>query len=102
MKTYILNDQHEPVPTDDARVWGEWMEKGNRQVARTEIDGVSVSTVFLGLDHQWGEGRPILFETMIFGGKHNEYQRRCSTWHDAEVMHKEAVNLVRNTPKEKA
>lgn len=26
-----------------------------------------VSTVFLGLDHQYGEGPPLVFETMVFG-----------------------------------
>lgn len=27
-----------------------------------------VSTVWLGLDHNWGGGEPLLFETMSFGG----------------------------------
>lgn len=47
-----------------------------------------VSTVFLGLDHRFGgEGPPILFETMIFGGKLDQYQERCCTYAQAIEMH---------------
>jgi hypothetical protein len=38
---------------------------------------------------------PILFETMIFGGRLDNFMNRCSTWEEAEAMHNEAVNLVR-------
>ena len=37
---------------------------------------------------------PILFETMIFGGEHHEYQERYTTWDEAIKGHKEAVALV--------
>lgn len=31
---------------------------------------ICVSTVWLGLDHQWGpDGDPVIFETMVFRGK---------------------------------
>ena len=36
---------------------------------RVALDGVgnyNVSTVWLGLDHQYGEGPPLIFETMVF------------------------------------
>lgn len=36
----------------------------------------------------------MLFETMIFGGKLDEFQDRCCT-DEAEAMHAEAVRLVR-------
>lgn len=29
-------------------------------------ENIWVSTVFLGLDHQWGDGPPLIFETMVF------------------------------------
>jgi hypothetical protein len=54
-----------------------------------------VSTIFLGLDRRFeGEGPPILFETMVFGGKHDQYQERCATWDEAEAMH-QPVEMVR-------
>jgi hypothetical protein len=56
---------------------------------------VQVSTVFLGLDHNFGFGRkPLLFETMIFGGKHDQYQERYSTYKEAEKGHAVALELA--------
>jgi len=57
-----------------------------------------VSTVFLGIDHNWGGGPPLIFETMIFNQGpeserpwHEEYQERYSTWEQAEAGHARAV-----------
>lgn len=51
--------------------------------------GVSVvSTVFLGCDHNWsGEGPPVLFETMVFGGPLDEEQVRYCTLAEARAGH---------------
>lgn len=35
-------------------------------IARTIGSGRAVSTVWLGLDHQFGSGPPLIFETMVF------------------------------------
>ena len=78
MKKYILDGKN-PVPCDDIHEWGKWYETANRHVEKTNIGEAAVSTVFLGLDHNWGEGDPLLFETMVFGGKHDEYCERYST-----------------------
>ena len=59
-------------------------------------DDGNVSTVFLGLDHSWSGGKPVLWETMIFGGEHDEYQARYTTYEDALEGHQEALNLVNN------
>lgn len=67
---------------------------GDRKVGLDIIDGVRVSTVFLALDHGYGDEPPLLFETMIFGGEHDDYQERYSTWEEAEAGHKRAVKMV--------
>lgn len=69
----------------------------NRKIKRKRLaDEFSVvSTVFLGIDHGYLERKPLLFETMIFGGAHDQYQERCSTWEEAELMHVIAIYLVR-------
>ena len=42
-----------------------------RRVALDTRDDITVSTVLLGLDHFWGEGPPLIFETMNdHGGWH--------------------------------
>lgn len=56
---------------------------------------VTVSTVFLGLDHNFGDGPPLLFETMIFGGPHADFQARCSTWSEAEKQHADALRMAK-------
>lgn len=91
---YILKDKT-PVQVADVREWAAKHE-GNSNVARDTFGKVLVSTVFLGIDHSWDGGEPILFETMIFGGKHDQYQTRCSTWDEAVIQHEEACKLVRN------
>lgn len=80
---YILKDRV-PVPCDDLLEWGRQFEQEERRVARTEQDEVEVSTVFLGLDHSFGGGPPLLFETMVFGGGRDQEMRRYSTWDQAE------------------
>jgi hypothetical protein len=94
--TYIL-DGHTPVLETNTLKWGAWFEKADRIIKTTSIKGYAgtVSTVFLGLDHSFGSEAPLLFETMIFGGKHNEYQARCSTWDEAIKQHRVACKLIR-------
>ncbi len=91
---YILEGK-EPKLCEDLLEWARWFEDADRIVGSTKISAdVHVSTVFLGLDHQWIDGPPILFETMIFGGKHDEYQERYHTWEEAELGHSEAVKMA--------
>ena len=98
MDYYILVDK---IPVKVAiKTWAEWMKKReNVIVKKTMIEGNEVSTVFLGLDHNFfrDEGsEPLLFETMIFGQieDETEYQIRCSTWEEAEKQHEEAIRWV--------
>ncbi|KKL80285.1 hypothetical protein LCGC14_2006310 [marine sediment metagenome] len=65
-----------------------------KRVARQEQDDIVVSTVFLGLNHQYGDGPPLIFETMIFGGEHDEKQWRYTTEAEALQGHEVAVTLA--------
>lgn len=79
----------------DLLTWGRWLEEGRNGLWRDDIGDVLVSTIFLGLDHNFGMGgKPLLFETMIFGGAHDEYQKRYTAYKQAEAGHKKAVALV--------
>jgi hypothetical protein len=92
---YILKDGV-PVPEPNIFAWAKWFEKDDsRQVAFTQVGGVMISTVFLGIDHSFGDGVPVLFETMIFGGVHDEYQERYHTLEEAMIGHEKAVSLVK-------
>jgi hypothetical protein len=64
-------------------------------VGKDDIGGILVSTVFLGINHQWGDGPPLLFETMVFGGEFDQEQERYSTYEEAEAGHARWVAAVK-------
>lgn len=91
---YVLRGR-EAVPEPDLETWAKAFETEERIVARDDVAGASVSTVFLGLDHNFGSGPPLLFETMIFGGPHDQWQCRYSTLDEAECGHVRVVGALR-------
>jgi len=103
---YIL-DGHTPVREDDLMAWARWMQTADRHVALTEHELFTVSTVFLGLDHSFGHGPPLLFESMAFdrmphidglaiqvGKALDDECERYSTWNKAEIGHKAMVERM--------
>lgn len=95
MSEYYKLVNREAVPCT-VHAWGAMMaDIGSRRVAETTIGDTRVSTVFLGLDHSFGEGPPLLFEAMAFGGPLDEEQERCTTWEQAEAMHAAMCERVR-------
>jgi hypothetical protein len=104
---WILDEAGEPQPAD-VLTWGYWFERASKDRSRIvaqdrdERDGtkdVMVSTVFLGLDHAFSNGPPVLWETMIMGGPLDGYQRRYSTRGAALAGHAEACELQRRAHK---
>lgn len=99
---YILNAEGEPVGDPDIIKWSEWFETHSldRIVGKESIgeegELVEVSTVFLGINHNFtGKGAPILWETMVFGGEFDQYQDRCSgSRRDAQKMHEQVVKML--------
>jgi hypothetical protein len=99
---YILDEHGQPQPCDDLLEWGRWFETSHaaRIVSRDKDEGlggteVTVSTVFLALDHQFGNGPPVLWETLVFGGPlDGEMDRYCSL-EDAILGHQAMCQRVR-------
>lgn len=95
---YILDKDGNPIVERDVYLWADWFENQElRKVALEKIGDSDVSTVFLGLDHNYnGKGPPILWETMVFGGKLDQEQDRCSgSKEQAEAMHARMVKRVK-------
>jgi hypothetical protein len=103
---YILDDNHTPqhVGADAVGLrrfarWAAQDEETRRHVAYEDVGDAEVSTIFLGFDHRrpWHQtsGPPLLFEVMIFGGPHDKFQDRCSTWDEALAMHALAVERAK-------
>ncbi len=93
---YILDEDNNPVHTEDVLEWGEWFKDlSRRTVAKDTVGSVNVSTVFIGLDYNFEGGEPILFETMVFGGELDQEEIRYRTWEEAEAGHKLMLERVK-------
>ena len=93
------------------RRWGELRERGIDadgrygpnsyvRVGEDRVGEVTVSTVWLGIDHGFNfddpdNYRPVIFETMIFGGEHDDAMMRYCTDEEAVKGHAEAVEDLR-------
>lgn len=86
----------------------QWVARFNQKsyqvIRQTALpDGGMVSTVWLGLDHGFGPGPPVIFETMVFwpdtatehGGERE--CRRYTTLADARKGHAEFVKMMRRS-----
>jgi hypothetical protein len=114
---YYILEGHEARPVDTVEEWARWFEgslaldgvearrKDKRRVDFTDLGYCTVSTVFLGVDHAFWGGPPILFETMVFappeGGttfpeEWDGRQRRYTTWDEAVAGHDEMVAELRS------
>ena len=101
--TYILKNR-QPVRVDGLE-WSYWCGSHNdeRIVGRWEFGDIVVSTTFLSIDHNlFGDGPPILFETMVFGGPCGGRMRRYATWEEAERGHMRVCKIVRRRTKVKS
>lgn len=100
---YILNADGDVEPCDDVIAWAEWFERASRTreriIAHDRDEGpdgieILVSTVFLGLDHAWGNGPPVLWETLVMGGLLDGEMRRYSSREAALQGHQEVCRQV--------
>jgi hypothetical protein len=92
---WILNERGEPIPENDLLTWATWIEHSRRHVDWTYIGRSWVSTIFMGLDHSFVRGVPILWETMVFGGALDQEQTRCGgSREQAMAMHSEMCARV--------
>jgi hypothetical protein len=114
---FILDEKGEVKKEPSLMKWAEWVGvEGNRRIAHTDVgEKYVVSTIFLGLDYSFSgsNGKPILFETMvfdrepsevtIFGGKKSMIKKsldidgmfeRYTTKELAVAGHKEIVQKV--------
>lgn len=74
---------------------------GDRKYKRVEFtelpdQAAEVSTVWLGLDHRYaGDGPPLIFESMVFGGGLDQFCRRYSTEEQARAGHEDVIARVK-------
>lgn len=100
MSDYFDRDGN-PMPDDwwdkkkhGERTYSRWVTE--KRVARTEVGEFVVSTVWLGLDHDYLTGRPVIFETMVFGEPWNNEMARYSTEEEAMIGHLLTLTRLRS------
>ena len=100
-KIYYKLDENKNVLPSSLEEWSKFIKgeypSNHMHVANENINGKCISTIFLGICHNFNPNSniSIVFETMVFDeGNHSIYQNRYSTWKKAEDGHKEAVDWV--------
>jgi hypothetical protein len=90
----LVDGQVVPV---DLMEWAKQFSSADRRVAFTELPGAEISTVFLGLNHQFNPRlAPLWFETMVFGGEFDQEMDRYTTLEEAMQGHERMVARVRD------
>jgi len=91
---YILKGK-EIIPCNDIKIWAATCAKND--IAKTQIFDSFVSTIFLGINHNFDDTKkPLLFETMIFGGERDGLQERFTTYDEALNRHNEIVSELKS------
>ena len=98
---YILKNKKAHKCKDPIK-WARWFENNKNRIVKQDLlsNGYWVSTVFLGLDHNFAsKSKPLIFETMIFDKLFKtDYpgldldMDRYSTWNQAIKGHKKLLN----------
>lgn len=103
---YKLDENKNPIPCS-LEEWAnqreEMFESKTKHIGSDEINGKWVSTVWLGLNHNFFDGPPEIFETMIYDNEKKEwtdYEQRYATWKEAEEGHLKAIQWVKDGCKE--
>lgn len=95
-----IRDERGNVRPATMMEWGRWLETTSddaKRVAHAAIgDDVVVSTVFLGMDHGFPPDphRPVLWETLVFGGVLDGEMCRYRSEEEALRGHREMVARV--------
>lgn len=103
---YVLDARGNPMPEQDTLAWVLWYGEHDRTLALTEFAWGVVSTIFLGLDHNFlpmGNPlnyKPILWETMVFGGHLDQEQVRYDCREKAIKGHRAVVARCKKAYKE--
>jgi hypothetical protein len=98
LETYYLDENGEPQRTDNPVLLEAMIRDSRRVVARDTVDPFVISTVFLIYDHNWDRyGRPVLWETMVFGPRDDELEcERYTSREEALAGHARLVARYRD------
>ncbi len=104
---YLLDKDNIPYQVEDIIEWAKKFERSSRHVGIFQIldDGgkheiARVSTVFLGIDHSFGQrGSPLLFETLVtskYDCPYMDEMERYATYAEAQAGHNRWAKIVQD------
>jgi hypothetical protein len=101
MQCYLLDENKNPYPVGMEEGLKLYDNPEMKIIQQDYVGDIFVSTVFLGFDHRFfsdeEDTKPVLFETMIFGGEYNQFQKRYTTYEDALVNHNIMLQKVKDS-----
>jgi len=94
---YVLDENDQPQPCPELTKWARWMAKPGRHIlGHDKLPTGEISTIFLGINRSFTQaGPPVLWETMVFGGKLDGEQIRYTSKDQALAGHRQMVDRVR-------
>ncbi len=98
-KYNILDENNQPIGATRSE-WEEMMKDDRkRRVAINKIENATVNTMFIGMDMGFHLDKPLLYSTVIFGGEHDGFEDRYSTYLEAVAGHLDICRaLIHNNP----
>ena len=112
LRFYTLDLKGNPQEAESIEAWIHWAEHHthDRVTLKTRVGETWIGTIFLGIDF----GReafdmetlvkepalPLLYETMIFGGKRPGFSRKFNSRTQAIDFHHALENMVRDAEEE--
>ena len=93
-----LDPQGQAVVEADLFTWARWFEKADRKVANDASSAPAATcprSFSVWTIHSEWAARPLLFETMVFGGPLDGEQAWYSTWEEAAAGHAELVEKIK-------
>lgn len=96
MDKWLFNRQGKPITLE---IWSELNQDWNYKVVKkTTTNGFRVSTIWLGMNHQWRDNEePLIFETMVFPDDDSYddlFCERYATLEQAEEGHERIVDSI--------
>jgi hypothetical protein len=91
---FVLDANKNPIRADGLLAWSEFMKEPHR-VAVDVVNGIRVSTAFIGVGGNY-KGRPCPFETLLIrDGEPLNHRQRYATWEQAAKGHTEWLKAIR-------
>jgi hypothetical protein len=88
---YYLDEHNNTVPCVNGNEFMIKFKESMRRVSLSSLpSNAELSTVFLGINHRFSsdpKAPPIVFESKVFGGPHDQEMRRYSTYQEAVEGH---------------